>query len=86
MSGWRPANSATPHAPRLGHALVEAVQHLTGRGQEHRSRRREFHPAGRAVQVRPAHVDPAVALHDTVHLVDGPRVFEAWPVGMRGWR
>ncbi|MGV9422692.1 alanine racemase [Streptomyces sp. NPDC003656] len=41
---------------------------------------------GELVRVRPSHVDPTVALHDTLHLVDGDRVLERWPVDMRGWR
>ncbi|MFF9854221.1 alanine racemase [Streptomyces litmocidini] len=40
---------------------------------------------GDLVRVRPAHVDPTVALHDTLHLVDGTQVLEQWPVDMRGW-
>lgn len=40
---------------------------------------------GDLIQVRPAHVDPTVALHDTLHLVDGTQVLEQWPVDMRGW-
>ncbi|MYZ08107.1 metal-activated pyridoxal enzyme [Streptomyces sp. SID2999] len=41
---------------------------------------------GDLVRVQPAHVDPTVALHDTIHLVDGPDVLERWPVDMRGWQ
>jgi D-serine deaminase-like pyridoxal phosphate-dependent protein len=41
---------------------------------------------GELVRVRPSHVDPTVALHDAIHLVDGPRVLQRWPVDMRGWR
>ncbi|MFB6895600.1 alanine racemase [Streptomyces hydrogenans] len=40
---------------------------------------------GDLIRVRPAHVDPTVALHDTLHLVDGTQVLEHWPVDMRGW-
>ncbi|MFD8760498.1 alanine racemase [Streptomyces mirabilis] len=40
---------------------------------------------GDLVRVRPAHVDPTVALHDTLYLVDGSQVVEQWPVDMRGW-
>jgi D-serine deaminase-like pyridoxal phosphate-dependent protein len=35
--------------------------------------------------VLPAHVDPTVALHERMHLVDGGAVLETWPVDMRGW-
>ena len=40
---------------------------------------------GEQVRVLPAHVDPTVALHDTIHLVDGDDVLESWPVDLRGW-
>jgi D-serine deaminase-like pyridoxal phosphate-dependent protein len=40
---------------------------------------------GDRVRVWPAHVDPTVAYHERVHLVDGDRVLESWPVDLRGW-
>jgi D-serine deaminase-like pyridoxal phosphate-dependent protein len=40
---------------------------------------------GDRVRVLPAHVDPTVALHERMHLVDGDTVLETWPVDMRGW-
>ena len=46
---------------------------------------------GSRVLVRPAHVDPTVAMHETMFLVDdltrGPdaRVVDTWPVDLRGW-
>jgi D-serine deaminase-like pyridoxal phosphate-dependent protein len=40
---------------------------------------------GDMVRVRPAHVDPTVAYHEYVHLVDGDDVLETWPVDLRGW-
>ena len=40
---------------------------------------------GERVRVLPAHVDPTVALHERMHLVDGDTVVETWPVDMRGW-
>ena len=40
---------------------------------------------GDLVRVLPAHVDPTVALHEAMYLVDGDRVLEEWPVDMRGW-
>ncbi len=33
----------------------------------------------------PPHVDPTVALHERMHLVDGDDVLETWPVDLRGW-
>jgi D-serine deaminase-like pyridoxal phosphate-dependent protein len=40
---------------------------------------------GERLRVLPAHVDPTVALHERMHLVDGDTVLETWPVDMRGW-
>jgi len=40
---------------------------------------------GDRVRVLPAHVDPTVALHAALHLVDGDTVVETWPVDLRGW-
>ncbi len=40
---------------------------------------------GDRVLVRPAHVDPTVAYHDALHVVDGERVLDRWAVDMRGW-
>lgn len=40
---------------------------------------------GERVRVWPAHVDPTVAYHERMQLVDGERVIETWPVDLRGW-
>jgi D-serine deaminase-like pyridoxal phosphate-dependent protein len=40
---------------------------------------------GDRVTVWPAHVDPTVAYHDTIHVVRAGEVVESWPVDMRGW-
>ncbi|MHB1445313.1 MAG: alanine racemase [Acidimicrobiales bacterium] len=40
---------------------------------------------GDRVKVVPAHVDPTVAYHEAMHIVDGEEVVEAWPVDLRGW-
>jgi D-serine deaminase-like pyridoxal phosphate-dependent protein len=40
---------------------------------------------GALVRVSPSHVDPTMALHEVVHLVDGDDVLETWPVDLRGW-
>jgi len=40
---------------------------------------------GDRVRVRPAHVDPTLAKHAALHLVEGERVVEVWPVDLRGW-
>jgi D-serine deaminase-like pyridoxal phosphate-dependent protein len=44
---------------------------------------------GDRVLVTPAHVDPTIALHERVHVADGPGldavVVDAWAVDLRGW-
>ena len=40
---------------------------------------------GERVLVAPAHIDPTVAYHERIHLVEGDRVVETWPVDLRGW-
>jgi D-serine deaminase-like pyridoxal phosphate-dependent protein len=40
---------------------------------------------GERVRVWPAHVDPTVAYHETLHVVDGERVLDRLPVDLRGW-
>jgi D-serine deaminase-like pyridoxal phosphate-dependent protein len=40
---------------------------------------------GDRVHVIPAHVDPTVAYHRYLHLVEGDEVVERWEVDLRGW-
>jgi D-serine deaminase-like pyridoxal phosphate-dependent protein len=40
---------------------------------------------GDRINVLPAHIDPTVAYHEYLHLVDGEDVVETWPVDLRGW-
>jgi D-serine deaminase-like pyridoxal phosphate-dependent protein len=40
---------------------------------------------GNRVRVVPAHIDPTVAKHDRMHIVDGDEVVETWAVDLRGW-
>lgn len=40
---------------------------------------------GDSVRALPAHVDPTIALHERMHLVDGDEVVETWEVDLRGW-
>jgi D-serine deaminase-like pyridoxal phosphate-dependent protein len=42
---------------------------------------------GDQVEVVPAHVDPTIAYHERMHVVDAGRteVLAIWPVDMRGW-
>lgn len=47
-------------------------------------------PVGTRLAVWPGHVDPTVAYHAVMHLVDGPLVDDTevvahWPVDLRGW-
>ena len=40
---------------------------------------------GDRVRVLPAHVDPTIALHERMHLVDGDEVLDTWEIDLRGW-
>jgi D-threonine aldolase len=40
---------------------------------------------GDRVRVWPAHVDPTVAYHERMHVLDGDAVADVWPVDLRGW-
>ena len=40
---------------------------------------------GDRLRMIPAHVDPTVALHERLHLVDGDEVIDTWPVDLRNW-
>jgi D-threonine aldolase len=40
---------------------------------------------GDLVRVHPAHVDPTIALHERMLLVDGDEVISELPVDLRGW-
>jgi D-threonine aldolase len=40
---------------------------------------------GDKVRVLPAHVDPTVAMHERMLVIDGDDVVETWPVDLRGW-
>lgn len=40
---------------------------------------------GDRIRVVPAHVDPTVAYHACIHVVDADRILETWPVDLRGW-
>jgi D-serine deaminase-like pyridoxal phosphate-dependent protein len=42
-------------------------------------------PIGARVRVTPAHVDPTVAYHEHLHVLDGEEVVDTWPVDLRGW-
>lgn len=40
---------------------------------------------GEHVRVEPAHVDPTVAYHPAMYVVDGDDVLDVWPVDLRWW-
>jgi D-serine deaminase-like pyridoxal phosphate-dependent protein len=40
---------------------------------------------GDRIRVRPGHVDPTVAYHQRMFVVDADDVLETWPVDLRGW-
>ena len=40
---------------------------------------------GDRLTLRPAHVDPTIAYHERMHLVEGEEVLDTWPVDLRGW-
>jgi D-serine deaminase-like pyridoxal phosphate-dependent protein len=40
---------------------------------------------GDHVRVRPAHVDPTLAYHEQLHIVDGEDVLETLPIDLRHW-
>ena len=40
---------------------------------------------GEHIRVWPSHVDPTVAYHERMFVVDGDQVIDTWPVDLRGW-
>ena len=40
---------------------------------------------GDRLRLVPAHVDPTVALHERMHVVDDDEVLDTWPVDLRNW-
>jgi D-serine deaminase-like pyridoxal phosphate-dependent protein len=40
---------------------------------------------GERIRVLPAHIDPTIAYHEHLHIVDGDDVIERWDVDLRGW-
>jgi len=40
---------------------------------------------GDRIRVTPAHVDPTIAYHARLHVIDGDEVVDTWPVDLRGW-
>ena len=40
---------------------------------------------GDRVRIVPAHVDPTVAYHERMFVIDGDDVIDTLPIDMRGW-
>jgi D-serine deaminase-like pyridoxal phosphate-dependent protein len=40
---------------------------------------------GERVRVWPAHIDPTMALHERLHLVQDGEVVDTWPIDLRSW-
>jgi D-serine deaminase-like pyridoxal phosphate-dependent protein len=40
---------------------------------------------GDQVSVLPAHIDPTMALHERVYVVDGGNIADVWEIDLRGW-
>lgn len=40
---------------------------------------------GDRLRVLPAHLDPTIAYHERMHVVEGEEVVETWAVDLRGW-
>mgnify|MGYP001798501751 CR=1 FL=1 len=43
------------------------------------------HPSELADIEIPAHVDPTMALHERIHLVEGDEVIDSLAIDLRGW-
>jgi D-serine deaminase-like pyridoxal phosphate-dependent protein len=40
---------------------------------------------GDQIRVIPAHIDPTVAYHERMYVMDGDQMLETWAVDLRGW-
>jgi D-serine deaminase-like pyridoxal phosphate-dependent protein len=60
-------------------------EHLVFAPTDSPGKRRRRFCVGERICVWPAHVDPTMAYHERLHLVDDERVLETWPVDLRGW-
>jgi D-serine deaminase-like pyridoxal phosphate-dependent protein len=55
----------------------EHITFVPGEGQEVK--------VGDKVRVVPAHIDPTIARHERLHVVDGDEVVDSWPVDLAFW-
>ncbi len=63
-----------------GEVLFCSDEHITVRPAEGSAPR-----VGDRLRVWPAHIDPTIALHERMHIVDGDDIVETWEVDLRGW-
>lgn len=40
---------------------------------------------GDKIRVWPAHIDPTLAYHERLHLLEGDQIVDAWAIDLRGW-
>jgi D-serine deaminase-like pyridoxal phosphate-dependent protein len=40
---------------------------------------------GERVRITPAHIDPTIAKHQRMHVIDGDDVVDEWAVDLRHW-
>jgi len=69
-----------PTVTEVGDCWFVSDEHTTVRTRPDRPVR-----VGERVRVLPAHVDPTVAQHERLYVVDGDEVTDIWPVDLRGW-
>ena len=79
-AGHGPRRSRRRLRGRVRAGLVPSDEHLTFAPAEPGSL-----TVGERVRYVPAHVDPTIAYHEQLWLVDGDEVLERWPVDLRGW-
>lgn len=63
-----------------GEVLFCSDEHVTIRPEADASPR-----VGDRIRVWPAHIDPTIALHERMNVVDGEDIVETWDVDLRGW-
>ena len=85
MGGGRLRSQGARHGPRQsehrrGHRVVLLRRAPDVDAPDHRC-----DVVGDRIHVVPAHIDPTVAYHRQMHVVDGEDVLEAWEVDLRGW-
>ncbi|MGH9118081.1 MAG: hypothetical protein ACRD0A_09475 [Acidimicrobiales bacterium] len=62
-----------------GQCFVVSDEHITYVPEDGRPE------VGDCVLIIPAHVDPTVALHERMYVVDGDEVVDTWEVDLRNW-